>query len=207
MSKPRPSSSQRKIDHQIPVNTRGFPSSPHPARKRSSSASADSFPSSSDSLRLCASKGVWAKYSAQQRWSLTVSEGKTGTQPINKHRWQLRSSALIVSLLMRELFCCFPTITFTANINPCVARILAYYIWCAWSLRHHRLLHSPIIVYLYTAGIREDQLNPIHIKWVGYWTMSVKIGDCVSISTPTVQTGHTTALDKLVSNILWWCTI
>lgn len=128
--------------HRIPVKTSSFPSSPHPPREGSSSGVSSP---SSNSLRAWTSKGVWGKYYSPLRWPLTVSEGKTATEPINKHRGQSRSSALIVSLLMCELLCCFLTVTFTAHINPCVAHILAA-TWCVSPLRHHT--HSYTILYI-----------------------------------------------------------
>lgn len=113
-----PARDQNRARDRVPVSASGSPSSPASAREGSSSAA---FTPPQVTPRACTHLSVWGKYCSSQGWPLT--EEKTDTKAINKHGWQTRTSALIVSLLMRAPLCCFPTVTFTAHINPCMPHL------------------------------------------------------------------------------------
>lgn len=124
------------------------------------------FPSS-DSLRLWTSKGVWGKYSSPERWPLTAGGGKTAPNPFNKHRCQSRSSALIVSLLMRaSCSAAFPRLPSQLTLTH------------AWLRHYTSLLHDGFKHYATTRTLTQYN-NILSISSISNSTC--KTGYCVSI--------------------------
>lgn len=148
----RPSSSQRKSTSFIEFPS--IPAASHHLHIRHGKAARVFyyyyFPSS-DSLRLWTSKGVWGKYSSPERWPLTAGGGETAPNPFNKHLSQSRSSALIVSLLMRaSCSAAFPRLPSQLTLTHAWLRHYTTLLHDGFNTTPpHALLHSTITSYLY----------------------------------------------------------